>query len=115
MYVNIFIPSFQKITADTPQIALKRKNDVWIYVGYRYQTKKKTSLDTCYISTYTESKRQYYESAGMTTSQIAQTHEGPCYDYSSGYCNFIISSSEVHYVRFRSGQKTKTYKLIVTD
>jgi hypothetical protein len=115
MHVNIFIPSFQKITNDTPQIVIRRKNDVWIYVDYRYRTKANDLTDTCFISTFTESHRKYYESAGMTASQLRQTHEGPCYDYSCGFCNFIISTTEIHYVSFRSGQKTKTYKLIVTD
>jgi len=114
LLANIFIPSFQKMTVDTPKIAIKRKGDVWIEIYYRYRDKTNTSKDTCYISTFTHSRRQHFENAGMNAEQIGKVYELPCYN-SDENCNFIISTTEIHYVRFRIGQKTKTYKLMVTE
>jgi len=115
MNVNIFIPSFQSLTTDTQEIKLRRANDVWIYVGYRHRQEKNPPSDTVHISNIPASTLKYLQGTGSTFDQVAKMNEGPCYDYNSGYCNFVISTTEIHYIRFRSGQKNKVYKLLLTD
>jgi hypothetical protein len=100
---NVLMPSFSANEPDTQTIRLKRKNDAWIYL--KYVNKGAKATDTVYVATYTENRWKDGDAA---------IFEMQCYTGNPN-CGFIISSTELHYVRFRSGNKVKTYKLLVTN
>ena len=100
--INIKTPlSIIDIKDIVTDVDIKMKSAQFLMINF---LRRKSKInDTCYIATYIES-----DWVGLDPEENEKGCEIDKYD-----CNFLIMEDKNHIIRYRTGRKTKSYRLIL--
>ena len=105
---NIIIPSFETENQETiPTIVIEQKDVVWMELRYTFRHQSGSSINPCFIGLYDE---KYWEEMKMEPVFLENICSGAAED---NYCYIIITNKKTYIIRFRVGEKIRSYRLIV--